>query len=207
MDLIATDPVLLTVSGGLHAGLFGTQCIVTALAYVRALGLADHIEKLPRGAGLPALVRGIETDLGRGRPTSAPFSAPVGWRLVATVAELWALGHQMQNCLGGLRGSGMDHTIAFLEGREVILVSATEPVVMASIALAGPSLWHMEQCVAHRNAPAPSGTCIALEQALGQAGVRFVRIGCADALEHVAFRTESGARRRHDRVLDDALGL
>ena len=106
-----------------------------------------------------------------------------------------------------MRGSGVHHVSAYLEGGEVILVSVTEPVVMASIASAGPGLWHMAQCVGHRNAPPPFETRDGLQRALKQAGVSLVHVDCADALQNVAFRTESGARRRRDRVLDDAFDL
>ena len=206
-DLMAADPVLLAVKGGLDVGVYGMQCLGTALAYIRALGLAADVETLPRGAGVPALVRRIEADLGRGRPPPAPFPAPAGWRLVATVAELWALGRALQNCLCGMRGSGVDHVSAYLEGGEVILVSLTEPVVMASITSAGPGLWHMAQCVGHRNAPPPFETRDGLQRALKRVGVSLVHVDCADAIQNVAFRTESGARRRRGQVLDGAFDL
>ena len=206
-DLIAADPVLLTVKGGLDVGVYGMQCLGTALAYVRALGLARDVEMLPRGAGLPALVRRIEADLGRGRPPPAPFPVPVGWRPVETVAELWAIGRALQNCVGGMRGSGVDHVSSFLGGGEVILVSMTEPIVLASIASAGSNLWHVAQCAGHRNAPPPFGTRAGLERALRRAGVSVVYMDCGDAVQHVAYRIESRARRPRDRDFGDGLDL
>lgn len=202
-DLIAADPVLLAVKGALDVGVYGMRCLGTALAYLRALGLAANIETLPRGAGVPALVRRIEADLGRGRPPPMPFPVPAGWRQVATVAELWALGRELQNCIGGMRGSGVEHASAYLAGGEVILVSLFEPVVLASIASVGPGLWHVAQCAGHRNAAPPPGTRAGLEQALKDAGVHLVHVDCADAIQHVAFRIEGRARRHRDRVLDD----
>lgn len=193
-DLAGADPVLRALKNGLDVGVYGMQCLGTALAYLRVLGLARDVERLPRGAGLPALVRRIEADLGRGRPPPAPFPVPAGWRPVETVAELWALGRELQNCVGGMRGAGVDHASNFLDGGEVILVSLAEPVVLASVASSGSGLWHVAQCAGYRNAPPPFGTRAGLERALRRAGVSVVHMDCGDAVQHVAYRIEGRAR-------------
>ena len=204
-ELIAADPVLLAVKGGLDMGVYGMQCLGAALAYVRALGLAADVETLPRGAGVPALMRRIEADLGRGRPPPAPFPVPAGWRQVATIAELWALGRELHNCIGRMRGAGVEHASAYLASGEVILVSLAEPVVLASTASVGPGLWHVAQCAGRRNVAPPPEMRAGLEQAFRDSGVHLVHLDCVETIQHVAFRIEGSARRRRDRVLDDAL--
>ena len=199
-EMALRDPVLLAVGRGVHNSLHTAQCAASALAYLRAMGLARDVEALPPGSGLPALVRRLRADLARARPPAPPFPAPAGWLHVASVGDLWRIGRKLGNCVADIRG-GSHHVLAYVSGDEVMLAHAGEPLLLACVERVGPGCWHLQQCKGARNVPAPADLREALRDGLRAVGVELVEVEAASALGHLAYAAERHGRL--DAALDD----
>jgi hypothetical protein len=89
LDRIAKDRVLWAARKAIGTSDYGERSLTSALAFLRAHGLAFAIETLPPGSGWRAVLRRLKADLGRARGPVPAFLPPDGWRRVETMAQLW----------------------------------------------------------------------------------------------------------------------
>ena len=110
------------------------------LACLRALGLAQDVERLPKGSGRPAMARRLARDFARAASPVPPFAAPPGWRHIGTVGEMIAVGRALGNCLGRLREA--THYMPRLLKADLVMFASGDPVIgLAAVEQAAPGVW------------------------------------------------------------------
>jgi hypothetical protein len=147
---IVADPVLLAARKAIGWSAADLQYLQLSLAYLRAKGLANDIEKLPPGSGWRAVLRRISSDLGRARAPKLGFEAPAGWRHVADVADLWRVGTALGNCAASIRSGGEGYVDQLITGDAVYLARDAEPAMLACVRGVGPNLWTLAETTMSR---------------------------------------------------------
>lgn len=147
-EQIAHDPVLLAARRVFATFPHYVGSLSAALAYVRGLGLADQIERLPPSAGWRSVLRRLKADLGRAPARPPPFTVPDRWRAIRTLDDLWEVGRAMENCVRNSGFGGDHHMIDLILGTTIFLANdATEggTTMLAAIKRVGSSTWVVEQ--------------------------------------------------------------
>ncbi len=209
IEVIAQDPVLLAAHKAIGNNNSNLNVVVSAVAFVRASGLAVDVEQLPTGSSWRALNRRITTDLARAIAPPLKFRQPEGWRHVETMSEMLRIGIEMENCIATFRGSGGHHLFNFMSGIEVFFISEAEPFTLAAVQDVGPGLWMITQM---EGAARVSGTLPPfrelrepLNKALAEVGHKLLETAPASALQSINWRAEGGARALgEDAELDEA---
>ena len=143
--LVAADQVLLAARKIICSQKDALNLLASALAFLRALRIADSIERLPTGSGWGAINRRIIADLGRVPAAVPPFAFPDGWRGIKDLADFWTVGVAMSNCIARLGLGGEDRMQSLLSGEAAFLVRETAPMALAWIERVGPALWVMKE--------------------------------------------------------------
>lgn len=153
-EQVAVDRVLLAAWKAVENNPSRGRALRDALAYLRALGIANDIEALPQGSGWSAIQRRIEKDLGRLPVPLPPFDIPVGWHHIADIANLMAVGRRFENCLKRWTSFGAPHFIKAMLGETVLLVTEMPTPLLAEVERVGPQVWRVGNVVAKNNKPA-----------------------------------------------------
>lgn len=195
VEELVSDRVLLAAQQAVERSESQLRQLRSALAYLRATGLARDIEQLPAGAGWRSIKRRITADLGRAVAPPLPFRCPAGWQYVATLSDLFDLGRQFGNCVNGLGGGGTHHLVNFVSGMEVFFANDGEPTALASVQNVGPCLWVLAETAFRRHQPGRSPLMgdlrVALGEVLAEAGHVLLEITPVSALQSVAWNAES----------------
>jgi hypothetical protein len=101
IEVIASDPVLLSARKAIGNCSSNLNIVRTAVAFVRATGLSADVEQLPAGSSWRALKRRITADLGRASAPPLQFRQPQGWMHVEKMSELLRIGTELENCIAG----------------------------------------------------------------------------------------------------------
>lgn len=165
-DQVAIDRVLLAAWKAVENNPSRGRALRDALAYLRALGVADEIEALPTGSGWTAIQRRIERDLGRLQVPLAPFDVPAGWSRVADIATLMEIGRRYQNCLARWTSYSAAHFIKAILGEVVVLVSEAPTPLLAEVERIGPHVWRIGNVVGRNNKSVDEDVHEALFEAL-----------------------------------------
>jgi hypothetical protein len=138
---IRADPVLLAARKAIGEDESRLRHLMSVLAMLRSLGLANHVERMPRGAGIQATVRRIKADLRAGKPPPVSFAVPAGWEQVKDVGQLVRIGELLQNCLAVYAADGTRHINSFLTGSCAYFVHNGSPTMLVSFSKLGPRTW------------------------------------------------------------------
>lgn len=207
VEALAAEPVLLAARKAIGPSDHNLKQLSSALAYLRATGLALDIEQLPHGAGWRSVTRRLSADLGRAVAPPLPFRCPSGWRPVETLSDLFRLGRELQNCVAGIGGGGTDHLISFVSGTEIFLTSDSEPTALASLQNVGPRLWVIAETAFRRHHPGRlpliGGLRIALGEVLAEAGHVLLEIAPVSALQSIAWQAKFNVAQGEDADDDD----
>jgi hypothetical protein len=150
--LLQEDPILWRVRHALpHAP--QRKGLGTIVALARHLGLIDQLDTLREGASLRIIRRCIKADLGHIQSPAGPVEAPLGWRQIHTLGELWALGRRLALCLNPDLWQAADYAGVFAAGSRVYLHCAAQDVI-AELRLLMPGYWTLSQVRGHDNSPA-----------------------------------------------------
>lgn len=165
-EQVAADRVLLAAQKAVDNNPSRGRALRDALAYLRALGIANDIEALPPGSGWSAIQRRIEKDLSRLVVPPAPFDVPAGWRQVPDVEGITEVGRRFRNCLAKWTCYGGQHFIRAILGETVLLVTEEPTPLLAEIERIGPQVWRIGHVVGRNNKSADEDVHDALHDAL-----------------------------------------
>ena len=195
---IAKDPVLLAAHKAIGNNKANLNVVISAVAFIRASGLAVDVELLPTGSSWRALKRRITTDLSRASAPPLRFRQPDGWRHVETMSEVLRIGTEMENCVASFGGGGGHHLFNFMTGIEVFLISEAEPFTLAAIQDVGPGLWQITQMEGaareSRTSPQVPELREPLNRVLAEVGHTLLETAPVDALQSIHWRAEGAAR-------------
>lgn len=195
--VIAADPVLLAAQKAISNNNSNLNTVISAVAFVRASGLAVDVEQLPMGSGWRALKRRIKADLARASAPPLKFPQPKGWKHVDTVSEMLRIGTEMENCVASFGGGGGHHLFNFMSGNEIFFISEAEPLTLAAVQDVGPGLWQITQMEGAARAsgtfPQPRQLRDPLNKALAEVGHKLLETAPASALQSITWRAEGGA--------------
>ena len=153
VEQIADDPTLIAARKAIGGSALALRRLQSALAYLRASGLACDIEALPAHAGWKAIMRRVANDIGRAKAPSIPFRAPDGWRWIPDVQCLWSTGKALENCVASLT-SGSDHYVSdLISGNAAFFVSDDELMMLAHVRRVGPGLWTLAETTMEVSGP------------------------------------------------------
>ena len=194
VEELLSEPVLLAAHQAIGRSDFALNHLKSALAYLRATGLAHDVEQLPSGAGWRSIKRRISTDLGRGTAPSLPFRCPDGWRHDSPLSDIFEVGRKLRNCVAGIGGGGTHHFVQFFSGAEIFFASDGEPLALASIQNVGPRLWVVCETAIERPRPGQSYVIdeirTALSEVLAEAGHALLDAAPVSAFQTIAFKAE-----------------
>jgi hypothetical protein len=201
---LSSDPVLFAARSAIGCSEQDVRLLVTALAFLRSTGLARDIESLPPKSGWRAIRRRIAADLGRIRAVIPPFCVPEGWQAVEDLSELWKIGREKANCVGGLGGGGEHYMDQMLKGKAVVLSTIEPPRVLAAIHNVGPALWAISE-ISIRGEPGDLRDRRellreSLAKGMAEIGHTLLDMDPMSAMRSIAWR----ARRREYDLEDDA---
>lgn len=140
---VRADPVLLAARHAIGEDDILLRHLASAFGLLRSLGVANHIERLPRGSGIPSAVRRIKLDFVQATAPAIPFELPPNWQSVRDVGQLIKIGEKLQNCLGHWAGDGARHVRAYLSGSSVFLTYTDSVTVLVSLDRLGQKLWSL----------------------------------------------------------------
>lgn len=197
IEVIAKDPVLLAAQKAIGSSHSNLNVMVSALAFVRASGLAVDVEQLPTGSGWRALKRRVTADLARASAPTLKFRKPEGWAHVEKMSDMLRISIEMENCVASFGGGGGHHLFNFISGNEVFFVSETEPLTLVAVQNVGPGLWKITEMegAARASATFPHFQELRdpLNKALAEVGHMLLETAPASALQSITWRAESGA--------------
>lgn len=192
VEELVSEPVLLAAQKAVGRSTSNLRYLRTALAFLRASGLALDVERLPSGAGWRSIKRRLTSDLGRAVAPPLPFRCPSSWRHVEKLSDLFQLGQSFNNCIGGIGSGGTHHLMQFATGTAVFLASDGDPPALACVQNVGPSLWHIgETAIGGRRpgrTPILSKLHTALEKVLAEAGHKLLETSPASAFETIGWQ-------------------
>jgi hypothetical protein len=157
LEQVGADRVLLAAWRAVESNPFRGRALRDALAYLRALGVANEIEKLPPGSGWSAIQRRTEKDLGRLPIPHPPFDVPAGWSPVADIAGLTEVGRRFENCLAKWTCHGAQHFIRAILGETVLLVTEAPAPLLAEVERVGPQVWRIGNVVGPKSRSVDEG--------------------------------------------------
>lgn len=166
LEQVGADSVLLAAWQAVENDHGRGRALRNALAYLRALGIANEIEVLPPGSGWASIQKRIERDLGRLPTPPLPFDPPAGWYHVADVAAVTEIGRRFANCLSRWTSFSASHYMRIMLGEVALLITDTPTPVLAEVERIGPSVWRVGSVVGHSNKPADPDVQEAVFEAL-----------------------------------------
>jgi hypothetical protein len=180
--LLEMDPVIVSLPGIWDQQLREIEAVNVLIMFLRAHRVFDAADfKLPKEAGLPAVLRNLQQALDRIEAPAPGFSPPPPYRIIRTLGEMRGVGKTFNNCLKNLRSFGTHHWFRLASG-EAIYVATDAPPMLAALRRVGPDLWHLDEVEGPENADVFSDTKEMLINAFHQVGVRLVRESPAHAL-------------------------
>lgn len=197
IEAVVVDHVLLAFRAKIGPSDSSLNVARSILAFLRATGLSVDLETLPPGSGWRALTRRITSDLGRASAPPLPFRCPDGWHQVETLAELFRIGKELQNCVASIGGGGEGHFVQFIMGQEIYFISDSEPLTLAAIQSVGPGLWKIAEMAgaARRSGTLPRFKELSdpLDIVLGEVGHMRLDTSPASVLQSLSWRGEGVA--------------
>lgn len=166
LEQVGADRVLLAARKAVGHDTSRGRALRDALAYLRALGVADQIEALPPGSGWRAIQRRIEKDLGRVPIPPPNFKGPAGWRPLGNVAEVTEVGRRFENCLARWTSYSAAHFMRVMLGDVVLLVTEAPTPMVAEVERIGAQVWRLGTVVGRNNKSADTEVQEALFNAL-----------------------------------------
>lgn len=180
------DPIVLRARRAIVRDGVPVVALADVLGFLRRAGALDALGDLPDGSGRRAALRRLRRDVGGfPSPREADFPTPLGWRLVATVRELWHLGNRLSLCFGSARGYGaVSHAMALASGRSVYLHHAGADAV-AEVTFDFDGSACVGEVRGASNARADPKLADGLRDDLRAAGLAVTACGVAAALTHL----------------------
>lgn len=134
---------------------------------LRSFGVLDDaaLDRLPEGAGQPALGKFLRRQMGMIRAPDPGFTPPDGLRLIGSIHELHEAGVRMNNCLRRFGDAFRTYWVDLATGHRVFLV-AEDPLAAICLRRCGPSIWYLEQVAGRSNAALTLEAQERLERAL-----------------------------------------
>jgi hypothetical protein len=180
--LLAMDPVILSLPGIWNRPTYEIEATDTLIQFLRGHeALRDGDLQIPKGGGLPAVLRRLQNALDRIEAPIPEFSLRAPFRIVRSVGELRDLGRTLENCLWGRRLGGTGHWFRLVEGTTVYVVGNAPPL-LAAVQRAGRGLWKVDEVSGLQNENIGGDVREFLDESLRAAGVRIVRNMPSDAL-------------------------
>lgn len=199
---LATDPLLLRCRHGIGTSKLNLESVMSAVHFLRLLGLASSSEATPDGAGINSIYRRIKADLKRAEAPPAPFSIPIGWRQVHDVGFLWQIGRQLGNCLSIPSVHGDRHLLTFLSGQSIFMHTVNDPLILISLESIGRGIWTIGDTSMRPSKifNEEDGFEAALSKQMALSGHAFVVLNPMHALTRLA-------NSNQDRSIDDIVDL
>lgn len=203
--LLDGDPTLLRARLACTEG-GSRQALAAVLAVLRASGVAEPVETLPDGSGHAALARRLRRAVAALGSPHAAFPAPPGWKVVASVADLWLVGARLRVCCAGRTWGAAHYASKLASGASVFLHGSGSDGgggdVLAEVARLPGGVWAVEAIRGARNARPPAGrSADALTTALRAQGLAVASMQFEQALNWLVPRHAAG---RAAADLDDA---
>jgi hypothetical protein len=106
------------------------ESLLSVLEALRRIGSGRAVEQIANQCKAAALKRAVRRDIAHLPSPHVYVQAPSGWRVLATLAQVWRIGRTMRHCLQP--GWAWDHSeriLDFLTGRTFYLHHSEEQVI------------------------------------------------------------------------------
>jgi hypothetical protein len=174
-SVLGLDPAILSMPAILRRSQHQVEAINTLITFLRAQGVfEDHDLQLSKKAGLRAVMTRIQDILDRVPAPPAPFALPPPYHIVGSIGELRKAGAALGNCVGHVRGGGIDHWFRVTRG-VTVYVACDDPKALATIRRVGAGLFTIEEYCGQQNADVGPDARKLLADALNAAGVRLIQ--------------------------------
>ena len=194
-SLLAMDPVIVGLRGILTCSDSAIEALATLFAFFRGHGaISDESWHPPKEAGLPAMFRRLSSVLDSMKAPKPSFAVTAPLRILASVAELRAVGARLQNCVEKNSDFGPQHWINLVNGTTVY-IACEEPPFLAALAPFAPGVYMLEQLAGPNNEPVSVDEQMKFLAALRAAGLVIVKQCPGRALTRIADRYPSTLRR------------
>jgi hypothetical protein len=147
------DPLVVRARHALCGDPRRAEALDSLARMLRSFGVLDNavVDRLPEGAGQPALGRFLRRQMGMIRAPDPGFTPPEGLRLIGSVRELHEAGVRMNNCLRRFGDAFRTYWVDLATGHRAFLV-ADDPSAAICLRRCGPSVWYLEQVAGRSNA-------------------------------------------------------
>ena len=174
-SLLAMDPVIVGLRGILTCSDSAIEGLATLFAFLRGHGaISDESWHPPKEAGLPGMFRRLFSILDSMKAPKPSFAVTSPLRILASVAELRAVGARLQNCVERNRDFGPQHWINLVNGT-MVYIACEEPPFLAALEPFAPGVYVLEELAGPNNEPVSSDDQMKFLAALRAAGLVIVK--------------------------------